>query len=62
MLKALVPVDGSSNSLCAVRHVISLVQDRDALEIPLTLVKEGYGARVGAEPALRAVSAAAGRS
>ena len=35
MLKALVPVDGSSNSLCAVRHVIRLFQDREPLEIHL---------------------------
>jgi nucleotide-binding universal stress UspA family protein len=39
MLKALVPVDGSSNSLCAVRHVIKLVQDREPLEIHLLNVQ-----------------------
>jgi nucleotide-binding universal stress UspA family protein len=33
MLKALVPVDGSANSLGAVRHVIKLVKDREPLEI-----------------------------
>ena len=35
MLKALVPVDGSQNSICAVRHVIKLIQDREPLEIHL---------------------------
>ena len=39
MLRALVPVDGSNNSLCAVRHVIKLVQDREALEIHLLNVQ-----------------------
>jgi nucleotide-binding universal stress UspA family protein len=39
MLKALVPVDGSSNSLCAVRHVIKLVQDREPLDIHLLNVQ-----------------------
>jgi nucleotide-binding universal stress UspA family protein len=39
MLKALVPVDGSSNSLCAIRHVIRLVQDREPLEIHLLNVQ-----------------------
>jgi nucleotide-binding universal stress UspA family protein len=39
MLKALVPVDGSSNSLCAVRHVIKLVQDREPLEVHLLNVQ-----------------------
>ena len=39
MLRALVPVDGSSNSLCAVRHVIKLVQDREPLEIHLLNVQ-----------------------
>ena len=39
MLRALVPVDGSSNSLCAVRHVIKLVDDREPLEIHLLNVQ-----------------------
>jgi nucleotide-binding universal stress UspA family protein len=39
MLKALVPVDGSSNSLCAVRHAIKLVQDREPLEVHLLNVQ-----------------------
>jgi nucleotide-binding universal stress UspA family protein len=39
MLKALVPVDGSGNSLCAVRHVIKLVQDREPLDIHLLNVQ-----------------------
>ena len=39
MLKALVPVDGSNNSLCAVRHVIKLVHDREPLEIHLLNVQ-----------------------
>ena len=39
MLKALVPVDGSSNALCAVRHVIKLVQDREPLDIHLLNVQ-----------------------
>ena len=39
MLKALVPVDGSSNALCAVRHVIKLVEDREPLEIHLLNVR-----------------------
>jgi nucleotide-binding universal stress UspA family protein len=33
MLKALVPVDGSANSLGAIRHVIKLVKNREPLEI-----------------------------
>jgi nucleotide-binding universal stress UspA family protein len=39
MLKALVPVDGSANSLGAVRHVIKLVRDREPLEIHLLNVQ-----------------------
>jgi nucleotide-binding universal stress UspA family protein len=39
MLKALVAVDGSDNSLSAVRHVIKLVQDREPLEIHLLNVQ-----------------------
>ena len=42
MLKALVPVDGSSNSLCAVRHVIKLVQDREPLNIHLLNVQPPF--------------------
>ena len=42
MLKALVPVDGSNNSLCAVRHVIKLVQDREPLEIHLLNVQPPF--------------------
>jgi hypothetical protein len=39
MRKALVAVDGSDNSLGAVRHVIKLVQDREPLEIHLLNVQ-----------------------
>ncbi len=39
MLKALVPVDGSENSLGAVRHVIKLVRDREPLELHLLNVQ-----------------------
>ena len=39
MLKALVPVDGSANSLGAIRHVIKLVKDREPLEIHLLNVQ-----------------------
>lgn len=39
MLKALVPVDGSENALCAVRHVIKLIQDREPLEVHLLNVQ-----------------------
>ena len=39
MLKALVPVDGSPNSLGAVRHVIKLVKNREPLEIHLLNVQ-----------------------
>ena len=39
MLKVLVPVDGSSNALCAVRHVIKLVQDREPMDIHLLNVQ-----------------------
>jgi nucleotide-binding universal stress UspA family protein len=42
MLKALVPVDGSNNSLCAVRHVIKLIQDREPLEIHLLNVQPPF--------------------
>ena len=39
MHKALVPVDGSTNSLVAVRHAISLAKDREPLEIHLLNVQ-----------------------
>jgi nucleotide-binding universal stress UspA family protein len=39
MLKALVPVDGSTNSLVAVRHVMLLVKGRERLEIHLLNVQ-----------------------
>ena len=39
MLKALVPVDGSANSLGAVRHAVKLVNDRERLEIHLLNVQ-----------------------
>ena len=39
MLKALVPIDGSSHSLSAVRHVVKLVHDREPLEIHLLNVQ-----------------------
>ena len=42
MLKALVPVDGSNNALCAVRHVIKLIQDREPLEIHLLNVQPPF--------------------
>src|SRR5918999_3736759 len=42
MLRALVPVDGSSNSLCAVRHVIKLVEDREPLDIHLLNVQPPF--------------------
>ena len=48
MLKALVPVDGSNNSLCAVRHIIKLVQDREPLEIHLLNVQAPFHAHVTA--------------
>ena len=40
MLKALVPVDGSSASERAVRHVMSLVKERMPMEIHLLNVQE----------------------
>ena len=40
MLKALVPVDGSDNSLRAVRHLISLVKGREPMEVYLLNVQE----------------------
>lgn len=39
MLKALVPVDTTGNSLGAIRHVIKLVQGREPLEIHLLNVE-----------------------
>jgi hypothetical protein len=39
MLKALVPVDGSTNSVVAVRHVMLLVKGRERLEIHLLNVQ-----------------------
>ena len=39
MLKALVPIDGSANSLGAVRHIIKLVKDREPLELHLLNVQ-----------------------
>lgn len=40
MLKALVPVDGSPNSLRVVEHVIELVRGREPMEIVLLNVQE----------------------
>ena len=40
MLKTLVPVDGSRNSLRAVRHVINLMKDREPMEVHLLNVQE----------------------
>ncbi len=39
MLKALLPVDGSDNSLAAVKHAIRLVRDREPLDIHLLNVQ-----------------------
>ena len=39
MLKALVPVDSTGNSLDAIRHVVKLVQEREPLEIHLLNVE-----------------------
>jgi nucleotide-binding universal stress UspA family protein len=44
MLKALVPVDGSSASERAVRHVIALAKGRAAMEVHLVNVQEGADA------------------
>ena len=40
MLKALLAVDGSENSLRAVRHLIDLVQGRESMEVFLLNVQE----------------------
>lgn len=40
MMKVLVPVDGSRNSLRAVRHVIDLVQKHQPMEVLLLHVEE----------------------
>lgn len=42
MLKALVPVDGSDNALCAVRHVIALIQDREPIDVHLLNVQPPF--------------------
>lgn len=42
MLRALVPVDGSHNALCAVRYAIRLVQDGEPLEIHLLNVQPPF--------------------
>jgi nucleotide-binding universal stress UspA family protein len=39
MLKALVAVDGSQTALCAVRHVIKLIRDREPLEVHVVNVQ-----------------------
>jgi nucleotide-binding universal stress UspA family protein len=41
MLKALVPVDGTDNSLAAIRHVVKLARGRESLEIHLLTVEPG---------------------
>jgi hypothetical protein len=35
----MVPIDGSDNALCAVRHVINLIRDREPLEVHLLNVQ-----------------------
>jgi nucleotide-binding universal stress UspA family protein len=42
MQKALVPVDGSHNALCAVRHAMRLAQDREPLDIHLLNVQPPF--------------------
>jgi len=44
MLKALVPVDGSKNSLRAARHLIDLIKEREPMEIHLLNVQEAADA------------------
>jgi nucleotide-binding universal stress UspA family protein len=44
MLKALVPIDGSKNSMRAVRHVIELIKGREPMEIHLLNVQEAADA------------------
>jgi nucleotide-binding universal stress UspA family protein len=39
VLKALVPIDGSENGLCAVRHVVKLIRDREPLDVHLLNVQ-----------------------
>ena len=40
MLKALLPVDGSENSLRAVKHLINLVQGREPMDVHILNVQE----------------------
>jgi len=40
MLKALIPVDGSENSMRAIRHAIGLVQGREPMELHVVNVQE----------------------
>ena len=44
MLKALLPVDGSENSLRAVKHLINLVQGREPMDVHILNVQEGIDA------------------
>ena len=44
MLKALVPIDGSRNSVRAIRHLIDLVREREPMEIHLLNVQEAADA------------------
>lgn len=46
MLKALVPVDTTGNSLGAIRHVVKLVQGREPLEIHLLNVEPALPSHV----------------
>lgn len=44
MLKALIPVDGSENSLRALDHLISLIQNGEPMEVHLIHVREPLNA------------------
>ena len=44
MLKALVPIDGSRNSMRAIRHLIDLVREREPMEVHLLNVQEAADA------------------
>ncbi len=48
MHSVLVPIDGSDNALCAVRHVIRLVQARELIEIHLLNVQPPFRGDVAA--------------